>query len=120
MSCPSFINWLFLHLLLKPVGIFFSIIFGDMKNIRYLCNMNAKNLYSNTNWESTQHSHGDWHLSVVPNAQVPVPLTIWEIMYLSRQSQLMFMQLKSVMRIQTSPPRNSLHQARLATSITTE
>ena len=22
-----------------------------MKNIRYLCNMNAKNLYSNTNWE---------------------------------------------------------------------
>ena len=24
-----------------------------MKNIRYLCNMNAKNLYSNTNWEST-------------------------------------------------------------------
>ena len=51
MSCPSFINWLFLHLLLKPVGIFFRYIFGDMKNNRYLCNMNAKNLYSNTNWE---------------------------------------------------------------------
>ena len=24
-----------------------------MKNIRYLCNMKTKNLYSNTNWEPT-------------------------------------------------------------------
>ena len=41
------------YFLTANIGRFLRKKFGDNKNNRYLCNMKAKNLYSNTNWEPT-------------------------------------------------------------------